>query len=224
MINRPIRTEVEYKAALVENEKCFPTSPRRVTPEADRFDLLALLIEAYEDQHHPIGPPHPVEMIRHRMRTAGYTQAELAALLGSRARASEVKLTKKRRLTLPMILKQSREWKGPRGSADVNPTHCPASDRDVAPPAPPSSLVPALDQPAAITWAWISAAPSKMLRMRASHSTRLMGYSIGIAVAAMDLQRVVGVGPGDAGGQQLGHAGLDVAAPVAGPSRGRRNR
>jgi len=80
--------------------------------EADRFDLLALLIEAYEEQHHPIGPPHPVEMIRHRMRTAGYTQADLADLLGSRARASEV-LQKKRRLTLPMIWKLSREWKLP---------------------------------------------------------------------------------------------------------------
>ena len=42
------------------------------------------------------------------MRMAGYTQADLAALLGSRARASEV-LAKKRRLTLPMIWKLSRE-------------------------------------------------------------------------------------------------------------------
>jgi HTH-type transcriptional regulator/antitoxin HigA len=55
-------------------------------------------------------------MIRHRMRTAGYTQADLAALLGSRARASEV-LKKKRRLTLPMIWKLSRgEWKIPAGT------------------------------------------------------------------------------------------------------------
>lgn len=112
MINRPIRTEAEYKAALAEIERYFVNEPKKGTPEADHFDLLALLIEAYEDQHHPIGPPHPVEMIRHRMRTAGYKQADLAALLGSRARASEV-LAKKRRLTLPMIWKLSREWKIP---------------------------------------------------------------------------------------------------------------
>jgi len=112
MINRPIRTEGEYKAALVEIEKFFSDEPKKGTTEADRFDLLALLIEAYEEQRHPIGPPHPVEMIRHRMRTAGYTQADLADLLGSRARASEV-LQKKRRLTLPMIWKLSREWKLP---------------------------------------------------------------------------------------------------------------
>jgi HTH-type transcriptional regulator / antitoxin HigA len=71
-----------------------------------------LLIEAYESRHHPIGPPHPIEMIRHRMRTAGYTQADLGELLGSRARASEV-LGRKRRLTLPMIWKLSRHWKIP---------------------------------------------------------------------------------------------------------------
>jgi HTH-type transcriptional regulator/antitoxin HigA len=110
MINRPIRSEAEYKTALAEIETYFEREPRKNTPEADRFDLLTLLIEAYEEQHHPIGPPHPVEMIRHRMRTAGYTQADLAELLGSRARASEV-LAKKRRLTLPMIWKLSRQWK-----------------------------------------------------------------------------------------------------------------
>ena len=112
MISRPIRTDAEYKEALAEIEQYFAHEPEENTPEADRFDLLTLLIEAYEEQHHPIGPPHPVEMIRHRMRTAGYTQADLADLLGSRARASEV-LAKKRRLTLPMIWRLSRQWKIP---------------------------------------------------------------------------------------------------------------
>jgi len=112
MINRPIRTEQEYEAALAEIGKYFAAEPKKGTLEADRFDLLALLIEAYEEQHHPIGPPHPVEMIRHRMRTAGYTQADLAVLLGSRARASEV-LARRRRLTLPMIWKLSRAWRIP---------------------------------------------------------------------------------------------------------------
>lgn len=112
MMNHPIRTEAEYKAALAEIEHFFRVEPVKGTPEADRFDLLTLLIEVYEEQHHPIGPPHPVDMIRHRMRTGGFTQADLAALLGSRARASEV-LARKRRLTLPMIWKLSREWKIP---------------------------------------------------------------------------------------------------------------
>lgn len=112
MISRPLRTEAEYKTALAELETFFADEPRKGTPAADRFDLLTLLIETYEERHHPIGPPHPVEMIRHRMRTAGYTQADLATLLGSRARASEV-LQKKRRLTLEMMRRLSREWKIP---------------------------------------------------------------------------------------------------------------
>jgi HTH-type transcriptional regulator / antitoxin HigA len=73
--------------------------------------ILAARRFSYEEQHYPIGPPHPMEMIRHRMRTAGCSQADLADLLGSRARASEVP-QKKRRLT-PMIWKLSREWKLP---------------------------------------------------------------------------------------------------------------
>ncbi|MBN9089775.1 MAG: XRE family transcriptional regulator [Reyranella sp.] len=78
MISRPIRTEAEYKEALAEIEQYFDREPKENTAEADRFDLPTLLIEAYEERHHPIGPPHPIEMIRHRMRTAGYTQADLA--------------------------------------------------------------------------------------------------------------------------------------------------
>jgi HTH-type transcriptional regulator/antitoxin HigA len=90
MINHPIRTEAEYQAALAEVEEFFRSEPMKGTPEADRFDLLTLLIEVYEEQHHPIGPPHPIDMIRHRMRTAGFTQADLAELLGSRARADDL--------------------------------------------------------------------------------------------------------------------------------------
>jgi HTH-type transcriptional regulator/antitoxin HigA len=117
MINRPIRTDIEYKAALAEIEKYFADEPKKGTAEADRFDLPTLLIEAYEEQHHPIGPPHPAEMIRHRMRTASYTQADLAALLGSRARASEV-LTKKRRLTPAHDLEAQPGVEAPGGDLD----------------------------------------------------------------------------------------------------------
>lgn len=135
MINRPIRTEAEYKVALAEIESYFADEPDPGSAEADRFDLLALLIGDYEERHHPIDPPHPVEMIRHRMRTAGYTQADLAELLGSRARASEV-LAKKRRLTLPMIWKLSQHWKIP-AEALVAPYRL-AGERRLSSPARPS--------------------------------------------------------------------------------------
>lgn len=112
---KPVRTESDYDAALRAIEKYFDNPPRRGSPEADRFDVLATLIEAYERQRWPIGSPDPRDAILYRMETGGFTQADLARLLGSRSRASEV-LGGRRPLTLPMIRKLSREWNIPAES------------------------------------------------------------------------------------------------------------
>jgi HTH-type transcriptional regulator/antitoxin HigA len=53
---RPLGSEADYDAALTEIERYFEESPRPGTPEADRFDLLALVIEDYERKHWPIEP------------------------------------------------------------------------------------------------------------------------------------------------------------------------
>jgi HTH-type transcriptional regulator/antitoxin HigA len=95
--------------ALAEIARYFDIEPKLGTPAADRFDLLALLIEDYENKHWPIDPPDPIEAIRWRMQTAGYTQADLGRLIGSRQRASDI-LSRKRRLTIPMAWKLHREW------------------------------------------------------------------------------------------------------------------
>ncbi|MBX3503580.1 MAG: helix-turn-helix domain-containing protein [Alphaproteobacteria bacterium] len=86
--------------------------PVRTKADSDRFDVLATLIEAYEPKRWPIDKPSPVDAILYRMEAAGYTQGDLARLLGSRSRASEV-LSRKRPLTLAMIRKLSREWNIP---------------------------------------------------------------------------------------------------------------
>jgi HTH-type transcriptional regulator / antitoxin HigA len=106
---RPLRSEADYDAALSEIERYFDKAPKPGTAAADRFDLLALVIEDYERKHWPIEPPNPVDAIRYRMETAGFTQADLGRLLGSRQRASDV-LSRKRRLTMPMAWKLYREW------------------------------------------------------------------------------------------------------------------
>jgi len=72
---RPIRTEKDYDRALAEIGQYFELEPKRGTPEADRFDVSAALIEAYEAKHWPIDPPDPVEAIRFRMELSGYSQA-----------------------------------------------------------------------------------------------------------------------------------------------------
>jgi HTH-type transcriptional regulator / antitoxin HigA len=79
---RPLRSEADYDSALKEIERYFEVEPKPETPEGDRFDLLALIIEDYERKHWPIEPPDPIDAIRYRMETGGYTQADLGRLLG----------------------------------------------------------------------------------------------------------------------------------------------
>ena len=106
---RPLRNEAEYEAALAAIEAYFDREPKPGTPAADRFDMLALVIADYENKHWPIEPPDPIDAIRFRMETGGYTQADLGRLIGSRQRASDI-LSRKRRLTMQMAWKLYREW------------------------------------------------------------------------------------------------------------------
>jgi HTH-type transcriptional regulator/antitoxin HigA len=106
---RPLRSESDYDAALKEIERYFESEPKPGTPEGDRFDLLALVVEDYERKHWPIEPPDAVDAIRYRMETGEHTQADLGRLLGSRQRASDV-LTRKRPLTMKMAWRLHREW------------------------------------------------------------------------------------------------------------------
>jgi HTH-type transcriptional regulator/antitoxin HigA len=106
---RPLRTDAEHKAALTEIERYFDREPKPGTSAADRFDLLALVIEDYERKRWPIDPPDPVDALRWRMETGGFTQADLGRLVGSRQRASDI-LLRRRRLTMQMAWKPHRAW------------------------------------------------------------------------------------------------------------------
>jgi HTH-type transcriptional regulator/antitoxin HigA len=58
---RPIRTKRDYDAALKEAERLW--GAKAGTPEGDRLDVLATLIDAYEAEHYPMDPPDPIEAI-----------------------------------------------------------------------------------------------------------------------------------------------------------------
>jgi HTH-type transcriptional regulator / antitoxin HigA len=109
---RPLRTEADYDWALKQIEPYFDRPPRRGSAEADRFDVLAVLIETYETKHWPIEPPDPVDAIRYRMEISGLKQADLGRLIGSKSRASEI-MRRKRPLTLGQAYKLHREWNIP---------------------------------------------------------------------------------------------------------------
>ncbi len=112
---RALHSEADYDWALAEIERYFDSPPAKGTVAADRFDVLADLIEAYERRCWPIEPAEPVDAIRFAMERKGLTQSDLASLLGSRSRASEV-LSGRRGLTPSMMAKLHRQWGVPAES------------------------------------------------------------------------------------------------------------
>ena len=100
MAIKPIKTKKDYQAALNRLEVIFDARPG--TPEGDELEVLGILIDKYEQEYYPIGYPDPIEAIKFRMEQLGYSQSDLAKVVGLKSRASEI-LSKKRKLTLEMI-------------------------------------------------------------------------------------------------------------------------
>jgi len=98
---RPIKTKADHQAALVQIEELWDAAPG--SEEADTLEVLAVLVDAYENEAVEILPPDPVDAILFRMEQRGMARAELQEVLGvSRGRLSEV-LSGKRDLSKAMI-------------------------------------------------------------------------------------------------------------------------
>lgn len=97
---RPIRSAADHRAAMAMVKRLWGS--KIGTPDGDRLDVLATLIDAYEAQHEPIDRPDPIEAIRFRMEQQGLTRKDLEPLIGTRTRVSEV-LNRKRTLSIGMI-------------------------------------------------------------------------------------------------------------------------
>jgi HTH-type transcriptional regulator / antitoxin HigA len=109
---RPIRTDVDHKAALREIEALWGAPEG--SAEADRLDVLATLVDVYENERWPVADSDPIDILHYLIDEQGRTQAELGDAIGSRSRASEI-LARKRALTIEMIDKISKAWRIPRG-------------------------------------------------------------------------------------------------------------
>ena len=110
---RPIRTDEDHRAALAEIEALWGAPEG--TEEGDKLDVLVTLVEMYEAKRWPIEIDEsfdPIDVVNFAVEELGHTQAELAELLGSRSRASEI-LSRRRALTVGMIHKISEAWKIP---------------------------------------------------------------------------------------------------------------
>jgi HTH-type transcriptional regulator / antitoxin HigA len=110
---RPIRSDKDHRAALAEISRCWGAAEG--TDAGDRLDVLLALVEIYEARRWPIDIDRsfdPIEVLTYAIEELGHSQAELAELLHSRSRASEI-LTRRRALTVDMIHKISEAWKIP---------------------------------------------------------------------------------------------------------------
>jgi len=97
---KPIRTKTDYRDALKQIESLMTAKAN--SPEGDRLDVLATLVEAYERTHFPMDLPDAVDAIKFRMEQSGLTVKDLEPVIGRKNRVYEV-LTRKRTLTLRMI-------------------------------------------------------------------------------------------------------------------------
>jgi len=97
---KPIHTAADHKAALARLDVIFDSALG--TTEGDEAEVLALLIQNYEEKHFPIDLPSPVDAIRFRMEQQGLKPKDLAPYLGGPSKVSEV-LSGRRGLSLAMI-------------------------------------------------------------------------------------------------------------------------
>jgi len=95
-----IKTEEDYELALKRLEGIFDAPAD--SPEGDEAEILALLIEKYEDEYYPIESPDPIEAIKFRMEQMDMKKSDLAEILGYKSRVSEI-FSRKRKLNLQMI-------------------------------------------------------------------------------------------------------------------------
>ncbi len=109
---RPLRTAAAYDAALTAIRPYFENEPAEGSSEADHFDMLTLVITAYEDEHYPIPHADPIATVQLIMEANGFTRDQLADILGGAGRVSEF-LRGRRDLTLNQIRRLHQEWKIP---------------------------------------------------------------------------------------------------------------
>ena len=104
---KPIRSEADYEWALRRVEELW-NSPEG-SAESDELDILATLIEAYEQEHYPIELPDPIEAIKFRLEQKGKDSSALIGVIGQRTRVYEV-MQGKRPLSLNMIRNLHQEF------------------------------------------------------------------------------------------------------------------
>ncbi|MBK7937677.1 MAG: transcriptional regulator [Lewinellaceae bacterium] len=107
---KPIKSEQDYECVLARLDAIFDAPAD--TPEGDEAEILTLLVEHYENEHHFIDAPDPIEAIKIRLQEMNLRQSDLVGIIGGKSRVSEV-LNRKRKLSVEMIRQLSAKLKLP---------------------------------------------------------------------------------------------------------------
>lgn len=98
-----LRNAREYRAAVTEIDELLDANPRRGTEAYERLEFLSVLVQSFEDEHEPLDESGtPQSIVDFMLEQRGMTRAELATLMGGRARVSEF-FAGKRRLSITQI-------------------------------------------------------------------------------------------------------------------------
>jgi HTH-type transcriptional regulator/antitoxin HigA len=108
----PIKNEQEYEKALIRVDELMELNPKIGTKESDELEVLAILIEHYEQIHWVISEPDPIEAIKYIMEEKNLKQKDLVPLIGSKSKVSEL-LAGKIGLSLKMISNLHDKFKIP---------------------------------------------------------------------------------------------------------------
>ncbi|MCK6392730.1 transcriptional regulator [Zoogloea sp.] len=97
---KPIRTEAEHAEALADIERLWDAPEG--SADADRLEVLAMLVEAFEKAHFPIEAPDPISYLEYIMDVRGLTRKDLEQYIGPRGRVADI-MNRTRPLSVTMI-------------------------------------------------------------------------------------------------------------------------
>jgi HTH-type transcriptional regulator/antitoxin HigA len=103
---RLIKSDSDYRAALERIDDLLDITPD--SKEFDEIELLITLVDLYEQKHHPIEAPDPIEAIKFRMEQMDLKRVDLVKFFGTQSRVSEI-LNRQRKLTVEMMRKLHKD-------------------------------------------------------------------------------------------------------------------
>lgn len=97
-----VRNKASYQRTLKRLAHFFDHPPKPESSEDAELELMMMMIERYEAEHHTVPAPDPVAAIEFAIEQRQLTPGELQRIFGSRQRVHDV-MRRKRRLSMEQV-------------------------------------------------------------------------------------------------------------------------